>query len=87
MRPVGSNRLGGPGPKLHSPEIASKAVYVLMNLEVGFPLPDSTLDIIEELPGEEPKTIQDLMRILDEEEGAPAEGITRPDDGEEIVDP
>ena len=48
---------------------------MLMNLEVGFPLPDSTLDIIEELPGEAPKTIQDLMRIIEEEEGAPGEGI------------
>jgi hypothetical protein len=75
MRPAGSNRLGGPGPGLHSPGIKSKADYVLMNLEVGFPLPDSTLDIIEELPGEAPKTIQDLMRIIEEEEGAPGEGI------------
>ena len=48
---------------------------MLQNLEVGFPLPDAVLDIIEELPGEEPETIQDLMRIMEEEEGAPGDGI------------
>ena len=69
MRPVGSNRRGGPRPGFDSPGITSKADYVLNNLEVGFPLPDATLDIIEELPGEAPETIQDLMRIIEEEEG------------------
>ena len=76
MRPVGSNRRAGPGRRLHNSDwTKSKADYVLQNLEVGFPLPDAVLDIIEELPGKEPKTIQDLMRIMEEEEGAPGDGI------------
>ena len=39
-----------------------------MPLEDGEPLPDATLQVIKDMPGESPKGIHDLIRILDEEE-------------------
>jgi hypothetical protein len=52
-----------------SPYTTSKASYVLMNLEVGFPLPISMLEDVEDLPGALPKDMEDLGRIIEAEDG------------------